>query len=63
MTKSNQIIVERATDGVAVGAVTSPIWLDYLTHVSEVSALVLPIFGAVWLLMQMWHFIKNNKGG
>lgn len=52
--------VERSTDAMAVAAVASPIWLPYVQEVSELSALLLPIAGLVWLVIQMIsHFRKR----
>jgi len=45
----NEII----TDAGAVAAVASPVLLPWLHEVSEFAALVLPILGAVWLLIQI----------
>lgn len=52
--------VDRGTDLVAAAGVTSPFWLPPLATVSEVAALVLPIIGVVWLLIQMYSHIKKN---
>lgn len=44
---------DRATDAVAVAGATSPIWLPALSNISQVAALLLPILGAVWLIVQI----------
>jgi hypothetical protein len=44
---------DRVTDGVAVAAVTSPIWASMLQNVSEFAGLIVPILGAIWLLVQI----------
>lgn len=44
---------ERATDAIAVAGATSPIWLPALSDVSQVAALLLPILGVVWLIVQI----------
>lgn len=54
-------IGERVTDGVAVGAVSSPLWLPILEGVSQAGALALPVLGSVWLILQMYWFIKDKK--
>lgn len=40
------------TNAVAIGAVTSPLWLQ---EASSVVSDVLPILGAVWLIVQIAH--------
>lgn len=44
---------EQLTNGAAVAAVISPAWLPYLQTVSTVAALMLPIFGVFWLMVQI----------
>lgn len=44
---------EVVTDTGAVAALVSPIWLPALHTASEVAALVLPILGATWLILQI----------
>lgn len=46
-------VAERVTDGVAVGAVTSPLWLESLSKVSDFATWLLPIMGCIWLGHQM----------
>lgn len=54
MTNSNNFI--------AGAAVTSPAWLPILQHFSELSALLLPIVGCAWLIIQiLGYFTKNIK--
>jgi len=52
--------VERVTDAVAVGAVSSPVWLDYIQPVSDLAAALLPIAGLIWLGVQMYSHIKRK---
>lgn len=48
-----------STNTVAVGAVSSPLWLSY---VSTTAASLLPILGCTWLLIQIvYHFKKKDK--
>ncbi|UYO50350.1 hypothetical protein KQX64_07185 [Rhodopseudomonas palustris] len=52
------------TDISAVSAVASPIWLPYLKEVSDIAALLLPIFGLLWLLIQIVvkiHTVRTNR--
>ena len=44
---------ENITNGVATGAVASPVWLPWLMETSQVAGLLLPIFGVIWLLVQI----------
>ncbi|PQZ43375.1 hypothetical protein CQ059_05440 [Brucella pseudogrignonensis] len=46
-------IVETATNGAAVAAVASPVWLPWLHTASEITATVAPILGAIWLIVQI----------
>ena len=52
-------------DVIAVSAVTSPFWLPSLETISYEAALLLPIAGLVWLLIQITVFavrrIRNQK--
>lgn len=41
------------TNATAGAAVVSPFWLPVLQTTSEVASIVLPILGAVWLLVQI----------
>lgn len=44
---------EVVTDTGAVAAIASPIWLPALHQLSEVAALLLPIAGVLWLVVQI----------
>lgn len=44
---------EVVTDTGAVAAIVSPIWLPALHQLSEVAALLLPIAGVIWLVVQI----------
>ena len=66
MRKSGQTQVlmpmnDRVTDAIAAAAVISPWWLPFIAHISEVASIVTPIFGLIWLLVQIggkladWH--------
>lgn len=44
---------EIVTDTGATAALTSPLWLPSLHSVSAFAALILPILGAVWLILQI----------
>lgn len=38
---------------VAIGAVTSPAWLEPLAQISQIAAYLLPIVGLTWLVIQI----------
>lgn len=52
---------EIVTDTGAVAALTSPVWLPALHTASEFAALILPILGATWLLLQIVLKIYSHK--
>lgn len=49
------------TDTGAIAAIASPIWLPALHQVSEVAALLLPIAGVIWLVVQIGVKIYNRR--
>lgn len=54
--------IEIVKSSVAPAAVISPWWLPWLQTVSETAALVLPILGVLWLVIQMvGYFRKKNR--
>lgn len=55
--------VDNANNIVATAAVTSPWWLPGLQTWSEVAALLLPIAGLVWLIIQIvgYLFKRDRK--
>lgn len=46
-------LVDTSTAGVAGAAASSPIWLPWLHSVSETAALIAPILGVIWLVVQI----------
>jgi hypothetical protein len=44
---------EMITDTGAVAAAASPWWLPWLKTISDDAALILPILGVAWLLLQI----------
>lgn len=46
-------MVERMTNTIAGGAIISPWWLPNLSTISEFAALMLPILGCAWLIVQI----------
>lgn len=53
--------LERTSNGVAYGAIMSPVWLPYVQTLSDTAALALPILGAAWLIIQMISHFKRKK--
>ena len=55
---------DRMTDVTAVAALASPVWLQWLhgatSIMSDFAALWLPIFGLVWLCVQIWAKIVTT---
>ena len=51
-----QFSVDRLTDAVALGAVTSPLWFVFL---SDYAAMLLPLAGLVWLAVQIIDKIRK----
>ncbi len=45
---------------VASAAVASPVWLPSLQTVSETAALLLPVVGIIWLLIQIGFFVYGK---
>lgn len=55
---------KEAVDGaIALAAVASPVWLPALQELSEISALILPLFGVVWLGVQIWAKLVTTMRG
>lgn len=54
-------VVETAKSVAAVSAITSPWWLTILKSVSDGAALVLPILGVIWLVIQMTSWFLKRK--
>lgn len=52
---------EIVTDTGAVAAIVSPWWLPALHQVSDVAALLLPIAGVIWLIVQIVVKIQQAK--
>jgi hypothetical protein len=48
------------TNGGAVAAMGSPWWLPSLQSVSDTAALMLPILGVLWLLVQIGLKVRSH---
>lgn len=55
------MIADRITNTVAAGAVASPWWLPSLEGVSQTAALLLPVIGVIWLVLQIVTKIMDRK--
>ncbi len=53
-----ELVQERITNGVAVGAVSSPYWLQPLEGASSLAGHLLPILGCAWLIVQIVGYYK-----
>lgn len=49
------------TNALSVAAISSPWWLEKLQDVSQVAALLLPILGGLWLLVQIFSKLSRGK--
>jgi len=45
---------------IAPAAVASPLWLPVLQSVSQGAALILPILGVIWLVVQMTDYFNKK---
>lgn len=54
-------ISERITTAVATASVAAPVWLPWLKTVSDLAALLLPIFGVAWLIVQIVSKMMREK--
>lgn len=54
-------MMERVTNTVAAGAVVSPWWLPSLSDISQFAALMLPVLGCVWLIVQIIAKLHDRK--
>jgi hypothetical protein len=45
--------VDSTTAAVAVSAVASPVWLPWLHAASDGAALIAPLLGTIWLVVQI----------
>lgn len=54
--------MDAVNNSVAAAAVASPFWLPALSDASQIAALLLPIAGLAWLLIQIWgYFHRKDK--
>ena len=56
MTGRKDKVLETFNFSVAAAAITSPLWLRDL---GSLSGIILPIFGVIWLSIQIVHRVKN----
>ena len=54
--------MDQFTSGTALGAVISPWWLPELEAVSHGAALLLPIAGLIWLIVQIVRALRTWPG-
>jgi hypothetical protein len=45
--------IDKVTNVIAAGAAVSPWWMPSLADISQTAALLLPILGCAWLLVQI----------
>ncbi|KAA3452733.1 hypothetical protein C7I87_00710 [Mesorhizobium sp. SARCC-RB16n] len=51
--------VDSTTAAVAVSAVASPVWLPWLHAASDGAALIAPLLGTVWLIVQIVGKVRD----
>lgn len=57
-------IMERLTDSLAIFAVLgglNPAVFDYISGISTLAGLVMPILGCIWLAVQIWSRVARGK--
>ena len=54
--KRGGAVLEMFNYSIAAAAITSPLWLR---DMGSIAAIIFPIFGVVWLSVQIAHRIKN----
>jgi len=58
-----ETLFDRMTTGIAAGSLAAPLWLPWLKTVSDVAALLLPIFGLIWLVVQIaTRLLRKGQG-
>ena len=61
------MISDTTTNIAAAGALVSPFWIPRLSELSTMAAEILPILGAVWLIVQIlsriYSIIASKKEG
>lgn len=55
------MIMDRTTAAISGAAIVSPWWLPYLANASEVAGFLLPIFGVIWIIVQLVSFLMKKK--
>jgi hypothetical protein len=56
-----QALSDKGTTVVAAAAAASPAWLPWLKSFSEIAALLLPILGCAWLVVQFIAWIRRKS--
>ncbi|UFS67872.1 hypothetical protein LO749_20800 [Paracoccus denitrificans] len=54
-------LVDGASASISSAALTSPFWLPALKNTSEIAALLTPILGGAWLIVQIIQKIKEIR--
>ncbi len=56
----SEVTTVRLTNGVALGGITLPAWWPTLLDVSTTAGAFVPILSALWLILQIWRFLRNQ---
>ena len=58
---NNGAYMDKISYIVSAGAITSVGWLPTLEEISSIAALLLPIIGIIWLIVQIIYKIKTRN--
>jgi len=58
---ANQLAINKPATSAALAAVCSPAWLPTFHDVSATTAELIPVIGAVYLLLQIAHFLITKR--
>ena len=53
-------VLDRVTNGVAVGGVSLPVWEQHLVHIGAIATALVPILSAAWLAIQMVGYLRKR---
>lgn len=57
----NEGVIVKTTNGIAIGGLTLPAWDSTLAAVSSTAAQLLPIISLIWLIIQIFVFIRKQR--
>ena len=60
---AHTVFSEKTAVVVATGMISLPLWQQYLKILSDGAALLAPILGCIYMLLQIWSKMKGKKDG